>query len=101
MIIVLSTFPKQSDARRIAKQVIQKRLAGCVLAMPVGSTYRWKGKIRGTGEVLAVFKTTRERAKRLMNFIETHHQYDVPFVATVSLGQVSKKYLKWIEDAVK
>jgi len=85
----------------MAKQVIQKRLAGCVLAMPVGSTYRWKGKVEDTKEVLAVFKTTSGNVKRLMKFIEAHHPYDVPFVATVSLGQVSKKYLKWIEGEVK
>ena len=96
LVFILSTYPNRVGARKTARLAVEKRLAGCVLTIPVDSLYRWKRKVQNTKEVLAVFKTTRLKAKRLMKFIETHHPYDVPFVAAIPLGQVNKKYQRWL-----
>ena len=79
--------------------------------IPVGSIYRWEGKIEDAKEVLAVFKTTKGKVKLLMKFIEQHHPYEVPFVAAFALGEVSpvnkifngvnKKYQQWLEKELR
>jgi len=111
--VILSTYPTRAGARKAAGLAIEKRLAGCVLTIPVGSVYRWnpainpsgyygaRGKVQNKKEVLAVFKTTKERAKQLMKFIGGHHPYKVPFVAAVPLGQVSRRYQEWIKKEVR
>lgn len=81
--------------------MVEKRLAGCVLMIPVGSIYRWKGKAVSEKEVLAVFKTTKLNAKKLSKLVEAHHPYEVPFVALIPLGQVNMKYMKWIKGEVR
>ncbi|OGL77096.1 hypothetical protein A3J43_00255 [Candidatus Uhrbacteria bacterium RIFCSPHIGHO2_12_FULL_54_23] len=97
IVFVFSTYPTRASARKVGKSAVEKRLAGCVLTMPVGSIYRWKGKMEDTKEALAVFKTTKGKAVRLMKFIETHHPYEVPFVALLPLKDVNKKYQQWLE----
>lgn len=101
MLVALSTYPTRTSARKAGKLAVGKRLAGCVLTIPVGSIYRWKRKIEDSKEVLLVFKTTRRKALKLKNFIETHHPYKVPFVAVVPLKGVNEKYQRWLEKELK
>jgi periplasmic divalent cation tolerance protein len=96
MLLIFSTYPNPASARRVVKLVFDKRLAGCVLTIPLGSMYRWKGKLTKTKEVLLVYKTTKEKVKKCMRLIEAHHPYEVPFVATLPLKEVSKKYQQWL-----
>lgn len=97
LVFAFSTYPNRISARKIGRLVVEKRLAGCVLTIPVGSMYRWRGKVEDTNEVLAAFKTTKRRVKKLMEFIEGHHPYRVPFVAAMPLKDVNKKYQRWLE----
>ena len=47
-------------ARRLAAQLISRRLAACVNALPgVESTFRWKGKIERCRETLLLIKIGR------------------------------------------
>ena len=50
--IVLVTCADLPEARKIARAVVEKKLAACVniLTIPVESIYSWKGKIESTSE---------------------------------------------------
>jgi periplasmic divalent cation tolerance protein len=100
MKIVLSTFPSQRVASDIGRRLVRARLASCVSTVPVRSTYWWKGDVESAGEVMALFKTTPQKAKALMREIERSHPYDVPEVIELEVSRASRKYLEWAADCL-
>jgi periplasmic divalent cation tolerance protein len=48
---VITTTEKKEDAQKVARVVVEKRLAGCVQIIgPIASTYRWKEAIETAEE---------------------------------------------------
>jgi periplasmic divalent cation tolerance protein len=63
---VFTTAETQDDAQRIARAVVEKRLAGCAQVIgPIASTYWWEGAVETSGEWLCVIKSKREAYDRL------------------------------------
>jgi periplasmic divalent cation tolerance protein len=102
-IIVLVTCGSRKEARRIARSVVEAKLAACVnlLQAPVESIYRWKGKIESGREFLLVIKTLRKRFATLEAEVKRLHSYDVPEIIALPIGRGSQPYLAWIADSVK
>ncbi len=70
-IVVLSTCASAEEAERLARRVIDGRLAACVnVVAPVRSFYRWKGKVEDSAEWLLIIKTTRGRFEALRAELE-------------------------------
>ena len=61
--LVLVTCASSAEAKRIARAVVQQRLAACVNILPgaVSSIYHWKGKVETARERLLLIKTSRKR----------------------------------------
>lgn len=100
--IVLVSCGKLSEARRIARAVVEKRVAACanISLAPVESVYRWKGKIELAREYLLIMKTVTARLPELRRLVEDMHSYEVPeFVALPIVGG-SDKYLRWLAEGV-
>ncbi len=97
--LVITTVSRKKAAR-LAKAVVEKRLAACGNIAVVKSIYRWKGSLHSEGEALIVFKTSKERAHELRHFLERKHPYDVPEIVQVEPGHVNQKYLLWVLESV-
>ena len=101
--IVLVTCGTLTEARRIARSAVSKRLAACVniILSPVESFYTWKGNLEKAREYLLVIKTTEKRLAKLEKEVKQLHSYKVPeFIALPILGG-SKDYLAWLGESVK
>lgn len=100
--IVLLTCPSLSMARRIARAVVQKRLAACVnvLRSPVESFYTWKGKLESAREHLLVIKTTARRLRGLEREVRRLHSYEVPEFIAIALTEGSEDYLSWVTESL-
>ena len=101
-IVVMVTCASQVEAKKIARAVVEVRLAACanVMSGPVQSIYRWKGKVETAKEVLVLIKTTRKRFSALEREIRRLHSYDTPEIIAVAIVEGSKAYLHWIEESV-
>src|ERR1700733_6790984 len=101
--VVLVTCGGLAEAKRIARGVVEARLAACVnvLSNPVESIYRWKSKVEISQEYLLLIKTSSRRLSALERKLRSMHSYDVPefLVLPVVLG--SREYLRWLVDSVK
>ena len=99
---VLVTCATLTEARRIARTVVSKRLAACVniVLSPVESFYTWKGKLEKAREYLLVMKTTAKRLAALEEDVKRLHSYDVPEFIAVPIAEGSAKYLSWLDDSV-
>jgi periplasmic divalent cation tolerance protein len=97
--IVLSTTGSEEEARKIAKYLVEHRLAACVNIVPqVESIYRWQGKVESAREWLLLIKTTAERFERVRGAIREVHSYDLPECIAVAIEDGSPEYLRWLAD---
>ena len=98
--IVLTTCGSMSEARRIGRQAVEKRLAACAnIVAKIESVYRWKGKIKRGSEILVVMKTTSANLKQLEQHIQREHSYELPEFVVLPIAAGSRKYLRWIEES--
>ncbi|HEX4002190.1 MAG TPA: divalent-cation tolerance protein CutA [Candidatus Acidoferrales bacterium] len=102
-VVVLVTCGSARQARRIAKAVVEQKLAACVsiLGTRVESIYRWRGRVESAKESLLVMKTSRRRLAALQKKIEQLHSYDVPEIIALPIVAGSRRYLAWIDDSFR
>jgi periplasmic divalent cation tolerance protein len=99
--VVLVTCGNMKEARRIARQVVARRLAACVNVMksPVESYYTWNDKLATAREHLLLIKTTAQRIPELEREVRRLHSYEVPEFISLRLDSGSAAYLTWLADA--
>ena len=97
--IVLTTCGSKEQAHKIARQLVERRLAACVnIVAPIESVYRWEGKVESATEWLLVIKTRAEKFAAVRQEIEELHSYDLPECIMLTIEDGSREYLKWIEE---
>lgn len=97
---VTTTVASRADGERLARALVQRRLAACVqLEEGLTSLYRWQGKDCADAEVRLTIKTLPECAEVLRVFLEREHPYEVPqFLATCM--RASAAYHAWVRAEV-
>ena len=94
---VITATDKREDAERIARSLVEARLAGCVqIAGPVKSVYRWKGKIETAGEWLCLIKSREDLYGAIEQAIRSLHPYETPEIIAVPITAGSRDYLDWL-----
>ncbi len=97
----LMTTPSRACARRIARTLVDRRLAACVqIVGPIESIYRWQGRVETAKEWLCLIKTTRSRFRTVAVTIEELHPYDTPEVVALPIADGSQRYLEWLAASV-
>jgi periplasmic divalent cation tolerance protein len=100
--IVLTNTSSRAEARKIARTLVDRKLAACVNIIPkIESVYRWKGKVERAEEWLLMIKTTQRRVKAVESAIREMHSYELPECIVVPISGGSKDYLRWLEMQVK
>jgi periplasmic divalent cation tolerance protein len=93
---VLVTCPEDS-AERIAREILQLRLAACVnIINRVRSRYWWKGRLDSTDESLLLIKTRSELFEKLERTVKRIHPYETPEIIGLGIERGSRPYLDWI-----
>src|SRR5262249_35102299 len=99
---VYITAPNQDVALRIARTLVEERLAACVNILgPVTSVYRWEGKIEQEGEIALIAKTSTERLDELTARVKAVHPYQVPCIVAWPIEAGYGPYLDWISDEMR
>jgi periplasmic divalent cation tolerance protein len=97
-IVVLSTCGSAEEARKIARALVERRLAACVNVVPgLESVYRWKGAIEQAPEWLLLIKTTRPLFAPLEAALRALHSYELPEIIAVPVVEGLAPYLAWID----
>ena len=98
MLLLLTTTPAD-HAERIARALVDERVAACVNVVPgVVSIYRWKGAVTRDDEVLLVIKTRDDKLAALREAIRRVHPYEVPEIVAISPVDVDAAYARWVDD---
>ncbi|MGH9404375.1 MAG: divalent-cation tolerance protein CutA [Terriglobia bacterium] len=101
VIVVLTTTGELREARKLARRLVDSRLAACVnISSPVRSLYRWQGKTVDEREYVILIKTRRDRFRELSEAILEMHSYTTPEIIALPVSAGSQDYLSWIGDSV-
>ena len=98
---VVCTVGTELEAERIARAVVEQRLAACVqIIAPVQSIYWWRGAIERSTEWMCVMKTKWEKFEGLRRAIREQHTYETPEIIATPIVGGDEAYLAWIEEEV-
>jgi len=98
-IVVFITASNEDEASKIAKVLVEARLAGCVnIVRNIRSIYSWQGKIEDEPEVLMVVKTQKSLFDSLSTKVKELHSYTVPEIIAMPIITGSEDYLKWLKE---
>jgi periplasmic divalent cation tolerance protein len=102
-IIVLITVPSLEVGERIARRLVERRLAACVNILPaVQSIYHWEGQILRETELLLVVKTRSGLFEdHLVPTVQEIHPYKVPEIIAIPLHAGLSSYLEWINQETR
>ena len=97
VVTVYATFADAEEAERIARALVEERLAACANILgPMRSIYRWDGKIEDATEVAALFKTRADEAEALIARLGALHSYEVPAAVVWPIAHALPAYAEWV-----
>jgi len=100
--VVLSTTGNRDEAEKIARALVDAKLAACVnIVGPIRSIYRWEGKVENAEEFLLLVKTWGEAYEDVEEMIRELHSYELPECIALRVERGSEQYLEWLEGEVK
>ncbi len=98
-VVVLCTAPA-GGAEKIARVLVDERLAACVNVSQVKSYFTWEGKPSQDNEELMIIKTERRMIEPLKKRIKELHSYQLPEIIVLPISDGDEAYLQWIRNSV-
>ena len=99
---VLTTVEFKSDAEKIAKNLVEKRLAACVQILgPLTSYFHWQGKLDTASEYLCLIKSRDDLFTELETEIISQHPYEVPEILAMPITKGTENYLNWLASELE
>ncbi|GAQ94349.1 divalent cation tolerance protein [Thermodesulfovibrio aggregans] len=100
--VVFITASSEDEAVKIAKTLVEEKLAGCVnIIRNVRSIYFWQGKVEDDQEVLMIVKTRSDLFEELEKRVKSLHSYTVPEIIGIKIKKGSENYLNWLDEVTK
>lgn len=98
--VVFNTCPDADCAARIARAVVEQRLAACANILPgLRSIYTWQGAVEDAEEHLLIIKTTARAYPALQQAIAELHPYELPEIIAVPITSGLPGYLAWLDQS--
>ena len=99
--LILSTAGSPEEGERIARALLDQRLAACVNIVPkLTSVYRWEDRIETASEVLLLIKTSAGLVERAEAALRAAHSYEIPEVLVFSPVSGHADYVDWLIRSV-
>jgi len=96
---MITTEQNKKNALRIARLLIQNKLAACVSIKQIFSIYEWDDDIEETKEFEITIKSKVEFKDNLIDFLHQVSTYDVPQIIYKKYNS-EMKYYDWLKKAI-
>jgi len=87
------------DADRIARALVEERLAACVNIASIRSCYIWEGALSQDKEELLIIKTRKILIEPLKKRILDLHSYSLPEIVVLPIIDGYQPYLDWMAQS--
>jgi periplasmic divalent cation tolerance protein len=98
-VVVQVTTGSREEAERIARTLVERRLAGSGQVSPLRTWYRWQGRVHEADEHLVSLFTRRDRFDAVAQAVRELHGYELPQVVAVPLVEGTPEFLRWIDES--
>ncbi|MEM9400184.1 MAG: divalent-cation tolerance protein CutA [Verrucomicrobiota bacterium] len=99
--IALSTVANTEDGRKIARILVEEKLAACVSLLPgAESFYSWKAKLHQDTEMVLLIKFATTGLDALQKRLLEIHPYDCPELIAWPIQAGHESYLQWVMQSV-
>ncbi len=96
---MITTESSRANALRMAKLLVQDKLAACVSIKQIFSIYEWDDDIEETKEFEIIIKSKPEFKDSLIDFLNKISSYDVPQIIYKKYCS-EMKYYDWINQNI-
>jgi periplasmic divalent cation tolerance protein len=94
---VVTTTDSEAVAARLARMLVERRLAACVqIVGPVTSVYRWQGRIEEAREWQCLIKTREDLFEAVAAALRAVHPYECPEIVALPIDAGDPAYLDWL-----
>ena len=96
---MITTESSRTNALRVAKLLIQNKLAACVSIKQIFSIYKWDDDVEETKEFEIIIKSKPEFKDNLIEFLNKISTFDVPQIIYKKYYS-GMKYYDWINKSI-
>ena len=96
---MITTESSKTNALRVAKLLIQKKLAACVSIKQIFSIYEWDNDIEENIEFEITIKSKPEFKDDLIHFLHKVSTYDIPQIIFKKYDS-EMKYYDWLNNVI-
>ena len=96
---MITTESSKTNALRLAKLLVQKKLAACISIKQIFSIYEWEDQIEETKEFEIIIKSKPEFKDDLIKFLRQISTYDVPQIIYKKYHS-DNKYYEWLNKTI-
>ena len=99
VLVLITTESNKKNALRVAKLLIQKKLAACVSLKQIFSIYEWDDYIEETKEFEITIKSKLGFKDYLIEFLNKNSTYDVPQIIYKKY-HAEMQYYDWLNKTI-
>lgn len=100
-LLVVTTVGSADQARSLAREMVQRRLAACAQISAIDSVYRWQGAVHEEPEWRVLFKTGAGAADALMAALRERHPYELPAIVALATAAADAAFAQWVDDETR
>lgn len=91
----------KSEADKIAKVLLGKKLIACAKQLPVKSTFSWEGKTNKSEEIWMSMESREDLFDEIEAEVAKLHSYDTFVLTSNLITKISKKAEAWMKKSLK
>lgn len=99
--VVITTTNSTEISEKIARALLNEKLAACVQISNIKSYYTWKDEMAIDDEQILLIKCKTKDFKEIENCIKLNHTYEIPEVILLPINDGFPPYLNWINEVTK
>ena len=99
ILLLITTVSNELLAEKIAKELIEKKLAACVSIKEIKSIYNWQGNIDENKEFELTIKSIPENLNELTFILKEKINYEIPEII-YKIFDSENSYFQWIEESI-
>lgn len=99
--LIKTTFEVEEEAVSLAKMLLNSNLIVSGQIKEMHSLYVWKDKLCDTKEFELTCFTESRLYKKVEEFINSHHSYELCQLICIPITNISKEFGNWISSYVR